>query len=1073
MAKYGTKRYGSGVRYGVTSVVSVYYQSNILARSLDYEKIKIDWDPITPDPNDTTPTHWALVRSYSGSLDNPYDGTIIFGGAYSTISTTYTDSITDKEDVEVSYSLWLFNGIAWKFCGSSYTILVGQKDSLVKISNWLPKAWFNTIDRVGEGLSTYNTNSLATILGVFAFMYDRLRVEGSLLANQYNSFYTPSSLLKYKGTSIGFQNEAALGDTYNRSLSAVGNISNSYKGTTAGLITYTNGLVHWNATPIVGHNLLLDYNDSSFEESLGNWGVSSGTLTATTYALASISAPAPFVDVNNPSRVLGLAKLVTAATTPITMSLPKSGNSVLLGGTPIKENTRYVFSGWARHVTASATITASITWYDQLGNSLGSTSAGSVLTTTTAFAEFTSLSDSGRNGKLSPLNSKFAKVTLTVTPSSSSSNTLYFDMFQFAEAEKSFLFEDARKIYLTVSGQKQNYMHNPEFEYGYCSWSTINGSITPDSTTAAAIIHGTKSLKLTSIANGTVAIISDWVALNPGQSVLVSAGILGSAARTACIRVEFSNQATKEQQTSVLTDVDGQYYPLTNYYEDSDPITLSTVSSQTVYTYAVTPPFTQDAGNPLAKVTIYITDNIAGDSYWLDGILLEEGSTLLPFFSGDGGAVITNPITQPYQAPEDCMWEIKELYNYMSNSGFDINTTDWVANTGTLTRVTSDTGALPKYGAYFGKLTYSSTGSITGTAYLPSAALGGEDLTISAWVRKAVATYTIGSNSFTIPSTEASLWNRIHTNIQLTAGQTTVPFTIAVANTSGSTSTICHIDGVTVNYGRIATPYVDISDAGTFALTNPLNSAKTIWATKTNSIGGGKSNYFYNYSAKLKRLKNTINKYMPIASTWAIIPGVQSDRYEDLPGAKIPSSSFERDLNGWISVNSTLSRKIAGGTLLNDITTHGQGYCTVTTAGSSSAKPFGLKTGKIYIIADAGYYSSVAIRPKNSNSLGSYSLRVDYYDINDNAIVVYLDNLTGYKTTNSKDSTGANNSIVTDAARTKTVTITHTDRWAYVGNSFPVSTITGAAYAIITVTFSPSTYVSGQAFDIDRVVFRE
>ena len=131
MAKYGTKRYGSGVRYGVTSVISVYYQSNIVATSKDYGKIKIDWDPITPDPADRVPTYWALVRSYNGSLDNPYDGTILTGGAYSTISTTYTDTIIDKEDIEVCYSLWLFNGATWKFCGNSYTILVGNKDSLV------------------------------------------------------------------------------------------------------------------------------------------------------------------------------------------------------------------------------------------------------------------------------------------------------------------------------------------------------------------------------------------------------------------------------------------------------------------------------------------------------------------------------------------------------------------------------------------------------------------------------------------------------------------------------------------------------------------------------------------------------------------------------------------------------------------------------------------------------------------------------------------------------------------------------------------------------------------------------
>jgi hypothetical protein len=210
---------------------------------------------------------------------------------------------------------------------------------------------------------------------------------------------------------------------------------------------------------------------------------------------------------------------------------------------------------------------------------------------------------------------------------------------------------------------------------------------------------------------------------------------------------------------------------------------------------------------------------------------------------------------------------------------------------------------------------------------------------------------------------------------------------------------------------------------------------------------------------------------MPVGSSWGINAGIDSGIYEDLPGAKIPSSSFERDLNGWMNYNSTLQRKIAGGTLLADNVTHGQGYCRVTTDGTSTS--FGILTKNIYLNPDAGYYASVAIRPVNSDSLGSYSLVVDYYDINDNVIVVYEDNLTGNKTTNPTDATGASNTVITTAARTQTVTISQTDRWAYIGNSFPVSSITGAAYAILTVTFNPTASVVGQAFDIDRVVFRE
>jgi len=212
---------------------------------------------------------------------------------------------------------------------------------------------------------------------------------------------------------------------------------------------------------------------------------------------------------------------------------------------------------------------------------------------------------------------------------------------------------------------------------------------------------------------------------------------------------------------------------------------------------------------------------------------------------------------------------------------------------------------------------------------------------------------------------------------------------------------------------------------------------------------------------------------MPAGASWGINAGIDSAIYEDLPGAKIPASSFETNLSGWEAVNSTLVRKIAAGTLAADNVTHGQGYCRVTTAGSSSVKPFGLKTGKVYLTPDAGYYTSIAIRPANSDSLGSYSLAVNYYDLNDNLIVVYQDNLTNNKTTNALDSSGASNTVITTAARTQTVNISHTERWAYIGNSFPVSSITGAAYAIVQITFSPATYVAGQAFDIDRVVFRE
>jgi hypothetical protein len=414
MAKYGTRRYGSGVRYGVNSTVSVYYNSNIFASSNNYQTIKVFWDPIIADPNDPSPTHWVLIKSYSGSVDDPAKGITLDGGTYSTFKTTFTDTITDVSDLEVTYSIWLFNGSGWIFCGTSYAVLVGNKNSLAKISSWLPKAWLNPIDSVGESLGSYENNSLVTTLGVFSFMYDYLRVQGSILANSLDPFYTPGALLNAKTTSLGIQYEAALGDIYNRSLAATGNIVNAYKGTSLGLTVYTTALTHLGSKYELGHNMMLDYNDSSFEESIGRWGISAGTFTRSTYAAEGISAPNPFVDYNYPPKSVGLGKVNKSGVIAVGMSIPSSDLDVKTYGIPIKENTRYLFSGWVRHDTTANVIIATITWYDQFGNSLGTTPAGPRKSTSTSFSEFTTASDSGRNGKLSPLKAAFAKIDINV-----------------------------------------------------------------------------------------------------------------------------------------------------------------------------------------------------------------------------------------------------------------------------------------------------------------------------------------------------------------------------------------------------------------------------------------------------------------------------------------------------------------------------------------------------------------------------------------------------------------------------------------------------------------------------------
>jgi hypothetical protein len=242
-----------------------------------------------------------------------------------------------------------------------------------------------------------------------------------------------------------------------------------------------------------------------------------------------------------------------------------------------------------------------------------------------------------------------------------------------------------------------------------------------------------------------------------------------------------------------------------------------------------------------------------------------------------------------------------------------------------------------------------------------------------------------------------------------------------------------------------------------------------MYLTQAESAGGGTSSYFNNYTTKFARLRDTMPLVVPEGSSWCIKTGAISTDYQDLEESLIPSASFEKSLGSWVGKNSNLTRLIARGSLFEDTLTHGQAYCLVS---SSSAATFGIKVENVALNPNGGYYASVAIKP--DDAVGDYTLTVRFYDANDDEIIVYTDNVTGRYTTSSLDQLGASNTVSTDEARTKTITITNTSRWAYLANTFPVSSITGASYANISVDFTSDTgYASGQVFYIDRAVFRQ
>ena len=1163
MSKYGIGIYGvDTTRYGDKEAGRTYYASNINALSYGYNSVALVWNSIVPDPADVdrgySPTHWRLIKSFSGTPDNPIEGTLVYGSTFVPVDNVggFKNSWVDENisivDAQVVYSLWVFNGESWINCGEVSTIIVQETETTSLISKWIPKAWLNYSNGFGDATGEVEDNDLYKVLKAYSLIYDRLRAEAKILQQSSSQQQIHNSLLRANLDQLGFGYEPSLGDSYHRSLYKAGNTINALKGTAKSISAYVTGLTHLGNEIVIGHNELLDYNDSSFEESTGHWGVDLGTLVQHTYSGTdsgsaygdlgvTVNTPViPLYDPLSPPRMAGFVSLSmpqapnVANPTPqvSTLSLPAVGLSLTNYGVPVKPKTRYLFSGWVKHLDNSATVAAYITWYTSIGNVISTSATPTTLTTTTSWAEFTSKSDLGRNGVLSPDNAVYATIRVVVTPTTLLASTCLFDLFQLSDASKSLEFEDARKVRVYLRGERENFLHNPDFEEGSGGWiASDNGSFAQDPTVYnTSIYHGSCLGELTVVTPGLAYVSSDWFVVEPGQNYTFSGWISSHYPNIGHVkaRIEFSNRESVDKQTQILNDADGYYYENTAYYVDSEPVLLSahTVLDENgnvivdafepgqppqyvptkvnISVTGIAPQYTRDSGMPMAKVSVVLVDGADAEPSWtcyMDGFSVQAATTVVPFFSGNGAPAPVDPVNDLFFPAGDTFWETKNIINLIQNPSFE-TTDNWTAGSGTT--LTTDTGGMaavravlpngtlenaigpepygPKFGSNIGKVSYTPAvgGSISTTVYLPSPAVGGEDFVVSASVRAAEGIYVIStsgngassSNRIEVYQHDQYQWIRIAAVRQLVPGETSFTVTLGITPpppffpggpagyTIGPTS-FFHVDGFQAEYGRIPNGFLDPALPSTHTVDNPGNPSTVMYVGQTQSKNGGKSSFIYNYGVKTARLRDSLSLIMPIGSSWCIKPGIPTEEYPELIESLIPSASFEKDLGSWVGTNASLSRVISRGSLFEEFVTHGAAYALVTSSGTNNAtKSFGISTGHVSVLPGRGYYASVAIRPVNSDSLGSYTLRVDFYSASGGLIPVY-------KTVDNAQV------LATDEYRSVTVSITHTDRWAYIAKVLPAFTTLTAAYAILTVTYNPTSYVAGQAFHIDRAVFRE
>jgi len=668
MAKYSFTVYGlSSVKYGQLENNRAYYNVGIKTMSYDYRTILVQWGSLLTDPADPAPTHWKLVKNYSGASDTPYDGKTLESGIITQFSLDYLDTDVVAGS-EITYSFWVFNGVKWIECGSATAVAVGEEEfnTLSKIQKWVPAVWLDEVSGIGDSVGTPNDGDLSTVLSAYAFAYDKLRAEAALLEKSVSYRFSPIRLLKNKVTDRGFRYEPTLGDTYHRGLYRASEQVHSVKGTMESILTYSTALTHWTIKPELGKNKMLDYNDSSFEESIGRWHASAGTIVHrhfdTSLADLGVQVVPPTVTYKNTNsmfvpRTKGFASYNGHAGAAATLSLPSPTADKVLYGIPVNPNTRYLLRGKTR-VLASANagkVKARLNWYDRVGALISTSNYGPERTLTTSEVWVYSPSDSGTNGIVSPATAAYAGVELLTTPNNSS--TVYiFDMFEFAVADGDENFEDARKVLVYVEGDKTNYVRNPSFETNTDTWIALNGTLTTSATPASAKAFGSKVGKLVTSSDNKAGIVSEWIPINPAGSFTLSGYVSGSTTKNVIARLEFSSLQSAEEQTKILNDEDGAFYPIDPYYVESVPVAL-TSSAQRITVTGVAPIASSDAGYPNAKISFYIPNAETGDILYLDSVQLEDGTSATTYFDGTGAPSPANPLTSEYIDALECFWE--------------------------------------------------------------------------------------------------------------------------------------------------------------------------------------------------------------------------------------------------------------------------------------------------------------------------------------------------------------------------------------------------------------------------------
>lgn len=285
MSRYGIDYYGLSY-YGSSAAVS-YVAGSFTASSRDHGYIQLEW--VLPSGR------WSnirIVRNSYGYPVNAWDGDVVVNSQKEALAATYYDDTELRQEAFFYYSMFIFNTItySWVRAGDVTGVSVKNYGNGANLYKYIPDIY--KITQVYNATSDWDNSDLQNFLNLFGFELDYAQTITSLLVSRYDIERVKGSLLPSLLQEFGLTYEPEIGYQQTRILVRDAVLIGQKKGSSEGLREFMKAFTGYAVPqPVAGtpnpsidglvksDNLMLDYNDSSFEESLGHWTSSDGSAT--------------------------------------------------------------------------------------------------------------------------------------------------------------------------------------------------------------------------------------------------------------------------------------------------------------------------------------------------------------------------------------------------------------------------------------------------------------------------------------------------------------------------------------------------------------------------------------------------------------------------------------------------------------------------------------------------------------------------------------------------------------------------------------------------------------------------